>query len=216
MKAIILAGGFGTRLRHILPNTPKPMADINGAPFLEVLINYLEKQGFDEFVISVHYLKEQIINYFADRANISFASEDEPLGTGGAILNSIKNLSGDVAVINGDTFLEIDFAKFWACHKGELTLALREVSDTARYGRVEVDGQKITAFTEKGIGGKGYINGGNYIVNCEWLRAQNLPEKFSFEADFMVNLHPEYYVTNGYFIDIGVPEDYERAKHDLK
>jgi len=220
MKAVILAGGFGTRLKHILPNTPKPMADINGKPFLQLLINYLEKQGFTEFVISTHYLKEQIASYFEAQSNISFAPEDEPLGTGGAILNSIKNLSGDVAVINGDTFLEIDFASFWAAHKGRLTLALREVDDTSRYGRVEVDGQKITAFTEKGQGGKGYINGGNYIVNCEWLRAQNLPQKFSFETDFMVKLHPEYYITNGYFIDIGVPEDYERAHaeliHDLK
>ena len=187
MKAVILAGGFGTRLKHTLPNTPKPMADINGKPFLQVLVDYLRGKGFDEFVLSVHYLKEQIIEHFSGQIGVTITIEEEPLGTGGAILHSIKGLSGDVAVINGDTFLEIDFAEFWAMHKGELTVALREVPDTARYGRVEVDGKKITTFTEKGLGGKGLINGGNYIVNCEWLHAQKLPEKFSFEADFMKN-----------------------------
>lgn len=216
MRAVILAGGFGTRLKHILPNTPKPMADIGGKPFLQLLVDYLRAQGFDQFVLSVHYLQEQISEHFAGQAGVRIAAEAEPLGTGGAILNSIANLSGDVAIINGDTFLEIDFAKFWAAHKGKLTLALREVPDTARYGRVEVDGKKIVAFTEKGVAGKGMINGGNYIVNCEWLRAQNLPEKFSFEADFMMNLQPEYFVTNGYFIDIGIPEDYARAQNELK
>ena len=217
MKAIILAGGFGTRLKHILPNTPKPMADINGEPFLQVLMHYLEVQGFNEFIISIHYMGEVIIDYFEGRSNVKFAPEDEPLGTGGAILNSIiqAGLEGDIAVINGDTFLEVDYKKLFEAHKGKLTIALREVEDTSRYGRVEVDGSKVTSFREKGIAGRGLINAGSYIVNAEWLLEQDLPEAFSFETDFMMKLCPEYYVTDGYFIDIGIPEDYQRAQNEL-
>ncbi|PIR32836.1 MAG: D-glycero-D-manno-heptose 1-phosphate guanosyltransferase [Alphaproteobacteria bacterium CG11_big_fil_rev_8_21_14_0_20_44_7] len=222
MKAIILAGGFGTRLKHILPNTPKPMADINGKPFLAVLIDYLQKQGIEEFVLSTYYLKQQIHDYFENSAHISFAEEAEPLGTGGAILNSINkaNLSGDVIIINGDTFLELDYRKFMAAHSGNFSIALREVPDTARYGRVNVQDGKVQNFTEKGVKGKGCINGGSYIINCEWLKSQNLPQKLSFETDFMIpniaKIHANYIIADGYFIDIGIPEDYERAQNELK
>ena len=217
MKAIILAGGFGTRLKHILPNTPKPMADINGEPFLQVLIHYLEAQGFDEFVLSIHHMREIIEEHFEGRSNIKFAPEDEPLGTGGAIRNSILHtgLEGDVAVINGDTFLELDYHKLFEAHKGRLTIALRKVEDTSRYGRVEVDGKRVSSFREKGISGKGLINAGSYVINSEWFMEQDLPEKFSFETDFMMKMFPEYFVTEGYFIDIGIPEDYKRAQNEL-
>jgi hypothetical protein len=94
MKVIILAGGFGTRLKHLLPDVPKPMADISGRPFLEWLMDYLADAGVSEVILSVHYLKEKIIDHFGDKyknIKISYALENEPLGTGGAILNSIKD-----------------------------------------------------------------------------------------------------------------------------
>ncbi len=223
MKAIILAGGFGTRLKHVLPNVPKPMAPINGKPFLEVLINYLKKQGFNEFTLSVHHMREQIIDYFKGEPGISFAIEEEPLGTGGAILNSIKQagVTGNVAVLNGDSFLEIDYKKFFEAHgEKNFSLALREVEDTSRYGRVEVNGSIITDFKEKGIAGKGLINTGYYIINAYWMLKQNLPEKFSVESDFLLpkikEIKPGYFVVKNYFIDIGVPEDYARAQNELK
>lgn len=223
MKAIILAGGFGTRLKHVLPDVPKPMADINGQPFLEVLINYLKKQGFNEFVLSVHHMREQIIEYFKGMPGVTFAIEEEPLGTGGAILNSIKQagVTGDVAVLNGDSFLEINYKEFFKHHKGKnFSLALREVEDTARYGRVETEGDIITDFKEKGIHGKGFINAGYYIINAYWMLKQGLPEKFSVETDFLLpkikEIKPGYFVVDNYFIDIGIPEDYKRAQDELR
>jgi len=223
MKAIILAGGFGTRLKHVLPDTPKPMADINGTPFLEVLIKYLRGQGFDEFVLSVHHMREQIIDYFKGGRGISFAIEEEPLGTGGAILNSIKQagVTGNVAVLNGDSFLEIDYKKFFAAHGDKnFSLALREVEDTGRYGRVEVEGDIITDFREKGIHGKGFINAGYYILNAYWMLKQGLPDRFSLESDFLLpkikQIKPGYFTVKNYFIDIGIPEDYAKAQNELR
>ena len=223
MKAIILAGGFGTRLKHVLPNVPKPMAPINGKPFLEVLINYLKKQGFNEFILSVHHMREQIIEHFAGEPGISFAIEEEPLGTGGAILNSIKQsgVTGNVAVLNGDSFLKIDYKKFFETHKNKnFSIALQEVPDTNRYGRIEVDGDIISDFREKGIQGKGLINTGYYIINASWFLKQNLPDKFSIESDFLLpnikQIKPGYYMVDNYFIDIGIPEDYARAQNELK
>ncbi len=222
MKAIILAGGFGTRLKQVLPNVPKPMADINGEPFLEVLIRYLKTQGFNEFVLSIHHMSEQITEHFKGERGISFAIEEEPLGTGGAILHSIKQagVTGNVAVLNGDSFLQIDYKEFFKAHEFKnLSLALREVEDTERYGRAEVDGTVITDFREKGVKGKGLINTGYYIINAYWMLKQNLPEKFSFELDFLLprikEITPGYFTVENYFIDIGIPEDYAKAQKQL-
>lgn len=232
MQAIILAGGFGTRLKHIIPDIPKPMAPLQGVPFLHYLVEYLAKHGITEIVFSTHYLSEQIENYFknlnAPELKFSFVREVEPLGTGGAIINALKNSSakGDVLIINGDTFLDIDYNEFLKAHikinrshNANLSLALSEVADTARYGRVDVDGSKITAFREKGEVGKGLINAGNYLVNADWLLTQTFPEKFSFETDFLFPqisiIQPSYYVASNYFIDIGIPEDYARAQVEI-
>jgi len=222
MKAIILAGGLGTRLKDVVPDMPKPMADMNGRPFLEVLIEHLKKQGFNEFVLSVHHLREQIIEYFKGIPGISFAVEEEPLGTGGAILNSIKQagVTGNVAVLNGDSLLKIDHAEFFRKHgNSNFSLALREVDDTSRYGRVEIDGDTITSFTEKGVTGRGLISAGYYIINAYWLLKQNLPEKFSLETDLLLpkiqDIKPSYFIATDYFVDIGVPEDYKRAKEEM-
>ena len=115
MKVIILAGGFGTRLKHLLPDVPKPMADISGRPFLEWLMDYLSDAGVSEVILSVHYLKEKIIDNFGDKyknIKISYALENEPLGTGGAILNSIKD-DEKYLIINGDTFVVGDYIDFF-------------------------------------------------------------------------------------------------------
>jgi D-glycero-alpha-D-manno-heptose 1-phosphate guanylyltransferase len=230
MQAIILAGGFGTRLKHILPDIPKPMAPLQGKPFLHYIVEYLSKQGVTEFVFSTHYLSEQIESYFIELQKTSpnlsfkFAYEAEALGTGGAILNSINlsNANGDVLVLNGDTFVEMDYQKFISEHKNnnsKISLALREVDDTARYGRVEVNGKHITAFREKGLGGLGLINAGNYIIDADWFKQQHLPQKFSFETDFLfpkiAEIKPTYFVASSYFIDIGIPEDYARAQVEI-
>jgi D-glycero-alpha-D-manno-heptose 1-phosphate guanylyltransferase len=224
MKVIILAGGFGTRLKHLLPDVPKPMADISGRPFLEWLMDYLADAGVSEVILSVHYLKEKIIDHFGDKyknIKISYALENEPLGTGGAILNSIKD-DEKYLIINGDTFVVGDYIDFFEnaqTSKSTTSILLRKVADTARYGRVEVDSDRITSFKEKGISGEGFINAGVYYVDGKWLKSLSLPEKFSFETDFLypnVNkLNFGYYIANDYFIDIGVPEDYAKAQSQV-
>ncbi len=225
MKAVLLVGGRGSRLANYLPqNTPKPMAEINGKPFLEYLIKYLVGQKFSEIILSVGFLKEQIINYFGNNFNgvkISYAEESEMLGTGGAIKNAFKNFNSEkFIVLNGDSFQEINFEKFIKkSQKSNISLVIREVENSARYGSLEFNENKITNFIEKGKQGRGYINSGCYYIAREWFLGLDLPEKFSFEADFLMKfcnkIEINYYSEKGYFVDIGVIEDYQKAKIDI-
>lgn len=227
MKAIILVGGLGTRLQKIINDVPKPMAPIHGKPFLAHLIEYLKQQGFNSIIFSVCHLWEKIFDYFHYEylgIKIDYAKEDLPLGTGGAIVNAVSLLQDNdpVWVINGDTFLGIKHQQLYAQHqhnKATLTLALQRVSDCARYGKVMTENNIVVDFKEKGESGEGLVSAGAYLINPELLSTFNLPEKFSFETDFLMKylsvLRPHYFATENYFIDIGIPEDYERAKHEL-
>ncbi|NBV06471.1 MAG: D-glycero-beta-D-manno-heptose 1,7-bisphosphate 7-phosphatase [Proteobacteria bacterium] len=226
MQAIILAGGFGTRLKSVVKDVPKPMADINGAPFLSYLLTYLKKSGVTDVVISIGYLQEKIIQYFGNSflgIKISYAREDKPLGTGGAILNSLKFIDQNkpVIVINGDTFLQVDYQKLLAAHKSKLTLVLRKMQDCSRYGRVVFDENfVIKSFAEKSAEKEsGFINGGIYVLDPKIFAKFSLEEKFSFETDFLVkhlqDLEPQAFTVDEYFIDIGVPDDYVRAQKEL-
>ncbi len=223
MKAIILVGGFGTRLKHLLPDVPKPMADISGRPFLEYMLDYLIAAGVDEVIFSVHHMREKISNHFGDKyrnIKISYAVENEPLGTGGAILNSLKinGSDGKFLVLNGDSFQTIDLQKFYQHNKDKnITVVLRKVNDTTRYGRVEIDSSVIISFSEKGIPGQGLINAGCYLIDGAWFRSLELPEKFSIETDFLMKMSGKlpYFVADDYFIDIGIPEDYMRAQNEI-
>ena len=227
-EAIILAGGFGTRLKHILPNTPKPMAPIEGQPFLNYLLNNLIAEGFTRIVLSTGYLHEQIEAYYGNRyktAEIVYAHETTPLGTGGAIRYALEFCqSEDVYVLNGDTMFLIDYAGLAATHQlhsSDLTIVLRYVSDTSRYGSVQTDESgRIMAFIEKGNStSEGYINGGIYLLNKQLFAGVTLSEPFSFEKDIMERRFREElfytYPSKGYFIDIGVPDDYQRAQQEL-
>lgn len=229
MQAIILAGGFGTRLQSVVKDVPKPMADIAGAPFLAYLLSHLKNFGITDAVISVGYLQEKIIGYFGDSylgINLSYATEDKPLGTGGAIVNSLKFIdqTKPVVVVNGDTFLQIDYQKllqFYQEKKSQLTLVLRQLDDCSRYGRVVIDeNSTITSFEEKSSEKKsGFINGGIYLLNPQIFQKFSLAESFSFEADFLVkylgDLQPQGFAVDEYFIDIGIPDDYARAQNEL-
>lgn len=229
-QAIILAGGFGTRLQSVVSDVPKPMADIGGGmPFLAFLIDYLKYFGVNKIVISAHHLNQKITNFFGEKYHeigISYAVEDEPLGTGGAILNSLTEIdnSGDVLVLNGDSFLQIDYYELYKLHKknrADLSIALRKMDDCSRYGSVLIDSDcRVTEFREKSTRIKnGLINGGIYIINPKIFKKMMLPKKFSFEQDFLMkNLYDfnvSGFVCEDYFIDIGVPEDYFRAKDEL-
>ena len=229
MQAIILAGGFGTRLKTVVKDVPKPMALIAGRPFLFYLLSHLKKYHFTDVVLSVGYLKEQIMKYFGENflgINIKYAVEDSPLGTGGAIINSLKYVNKDepVVILNGDTFLELDYTKLIDFHKNNksnFTIALTKLEDCSRYGLVETDANDIvTSFKEKDSDARNnYINSGTHVINPRIFDSYDLTEKFSFEVDFVTpnleKLKIKAFRDNHYFIDIGIPEDYQKSQTEI-
>ncbi len=229
MEAIILAGGKGTRLRPLTLTVPKPMVPVVDKPFLYYLLKMLKGEGVTRVVFSVGYLGEQIRDYFGEfwcGLELSYVLEKEPLGTGGAISACMDKVTDDeVVVINGDTYCQIDLNEMILSHKqhrAEITIALKEMFDFDRYGTVDVDVSNgaIQQFNEKRKINKGYINTGTYCLNKNIFERHNMPEKFSFETDFMqmkINeLKSNAFETNGYFIDIGVQDDYQRFQRDVE
>ena len=226
MEAIILAGGLGKRLRSEVPDLPKPMAPINGKPFLEYLLNYLNSSSFSKVVISVGYKCEYIYEYFGQKyknLSLTIVKEKEPLGTGGGCRLALSKCNSDhVYVLNGDTFLEVDFKLMELTWKKYLKVIMAScfVDNTYRYGRLETDGNKVVAISEKGIKGKGMINGGCYLIPKKLFQKQELNKKFSLEETFISSLIKQreliFVESNGIFIDIGIPSDYKRAQKILK
>ena len=219
MEAIVLAGGLGTRLRSVISNVPKPMAPINNKPFLEYILEFLNNQNIKKVILSVGYKWEIIKDYFGDKykdIELVYNVEKEQLGTGGAIKDSLKLTNRDeIYVLNGDTFFDIDLSKM-KIEDNLVEIALKEMKDFDRYGVVEIDENKyIKNFKEKTYYKHGLINGGIYLLKREIFDDFNLPKKFSFEKfleDNFQNLKAKGKVFNNYFIDIGIPEDYEKAK----
>jgi D-glycero-alpha-D-manno-heptose 1-phosphate guanylyltransferase len=226
LEAIILAGGLGTRLKSVVSDVPKCMAPVNGIPFISYIITYLQKQGINKFIFSVGYKSEAIIEYVETHfknLNKIFIIEEEQLGTGGAIKKSCKEvMSKNVIVVNGDTIFNINLADLMESHhllNAACTLALKELNNFDRYGAVEFDdNDTITAFHEKKFCTTGFINGGIYALNVSAFLEKELPEKFSFEKEYLEKYLHEKKISgiafNNYFIDIGVPEDYEKFKQE--
>lgn len=227
MKAIVLAGGLGTRLAHVTSDIPKPMAPIASRPFLEYLLDYLIDQGAEEVILAVSYKWEVIQEYFGFEyrgISLKYSVEDAPLGTGGAIRQAVELLAGDdVVVLNGDTLFHVDIKGMADEHRSSgarLSMALKRVADSSRFGRVEVsaDGE-VTSFQEKTAGGPGWINGGVYMLNRDLFSDFPMAERFSFEQDLVEpnigRIKPRAYQSNAYFIDMGIPEDYERAQCEI-
>ena len=226
MKTVVLAGGFGSRLRERVPGQPKPMAPVAGRPFLEYILDQLIAGDVHEIILSVGYRAESIMEHFGDEyrgANLRYAVEHQPLGTGGAIANALRGHGDDPAlIVNGDTLLKIDYADLVRRYNESpalIAMVLREVADVARYGSVLVSGGRVTGFAEKGKQGPGLINAGVYIVDPGIFNAFGLSGSFSFETDLLQaycdKLAPTATITDAYFIDIGIPSDYDRAQHEL-
>ncbi|WP_425806384.1 nucleotidyltransferase family protein [Desulfitobacterium sp. Sab5] len=225
MEAIILAGGFGTRLAHIVSNVPKPMAPVNGQPFLQYIIDDLIGKGITKVVIAVGYKKESIIDHFGKSykgCEIIYSKEDTPLFTGGAIKKALNQCRDqNVFIINGDTFFDVNLLEMLKDHRknnADLTIATKEMENFERYGTVIIENNKITRFLEKKPERDGIINGGIYLIRKTILLTFN-EERFSFETEIMEKklneLNIYAYMSNGYFIDIGVPEDYAKAQLDF-
>ncbi|EAH7416940.1 nucleotidyltransferase family protein [Campylobacter coli] len=218
MQAIVLAGGLGTRLRSVVQDLPKPMAPINGKPFLAFVLEYLKKQGITEIILSVSYKYELIQEYFKDEFHgmkIHYNIEKELLGTGGAIKDALKLVKNEVYVVNGDTFFDIDLKKL-VLNGSKICIALKQMQNFDRYGTVNVDEQGIvTSFEEKVFKKQGLINGGIYLLKKDIFDNFDLEKKFSFEKFLQENfelLKIQTQIFNDYFIDIGVPQDYKLFK----
>ncbi|ECR3474176.1 D-glycero-D-manno-heptose 1-phosphate guanosyltransferase [Campylobacter coli] len=218
MQAIVLAGGLGTRLRSVVQDLPKPMAPINGKPFLAFVLEYLKKQGITEIILSVSYKYELIQEYFKDEFHgmkIHYNIEKELLGTGGAIKDALKFIQNQAYVLNGDTIFDIDLKKL-ALNDSKICIALKQMQNFDRYGTVNVDNQGIvTSFEEKVFKKRGLINGGIYLLKKDIFDNFDLEKKFSFEKFLQENfelLKIQTQIFNDYFIDIGVPQDYKLFK----
>lgn len=221
----MLAGGFGTRLRRVVADVPKPMAPINGRPFLEILLTTLDRKGFSRVVLSLGYMGERIHGYFGERfANLEldYVTESQPLGTGGGVrLALTRSVSDHVFVFNGDTYLDLEVGKVeqqWKSN-GRPIIVGREVPDASRYGRLLIADGVVTGFAEKGMSGPGLINAGCYVLNRHQLDGFLPGSAFSLEGDFLtgevLSGTFDIYVTSGKFIDIGVPDDFQRAQSEL-
>jgi D-glycero-alpha-D-manno-heptose 1-phosphate guanylyltransferase len=225
MEAIVLAGGFGTRLREVVPDLPKPMAPIAGRPFLEILLESLARKGFKRVILSLGFMSEKISGFFGPRfaaIDLIYVVEDQPLGTGGAARLALEQAKADhVFVFNGDTFLDLEVDQVesqWITHHKPIMIA-REVADTSRFGRLACEDGLVTGFLEKGMSGPGLINAGCYVFRRDQLADFELGMSFSLEQDYLARKvgtrEFDVFVSHGRFIDIGIPEDYERAQREL-
>jgi D-glycero-alpha-D-manno-heptose 1-phosphate guanylyltransferase len=231
MEAIVLAGGLGTRLASRLHGLPKPMAPIAGRPFLEILLTQLRRSGCTRVLLSVGHQHNVIQEHFGASFHgmtLDYVIESVPLGTGGAIRLALAEAREEsVLVLNGDTFLAADYAAMLRFHASEgaaVTLAVVHCDDVSRYGGVTIEGRRIVSFQEKGSSGPGqtragFISAGTYVLARKLAWPPALPEKFSIERDFFVpevaRLRAAAYEVDGFFLDIGIPEDLDRAQIEL-
>lgn len=226
-EAIILAGGLGTRLRSAVPELPKCMAPVNGRPFLSFLIDHLRQEGVQSFIFALGY-RHEVIELFLKSVypGLSYkcSVEEEPLGTGGAILRACTFAAfNHVIVVNGDTLFPVNIGALSDFHiqrSAECTLSLKPMRDSDRYGVVEIgENQEILRFHEKKWYSESLINGGVYALDRERFSRHELPAKFSFEKDYLEKYYTDKamfgLVQDRYFIDIGIPADYERAQTEL-
>lgn len=225
-EVIILAGGLGTRLREAVPELPKCMAPVNGKPFIAYVIEHFQQQGINNFIFALGYKSEAFESLLSSLSTINYqlSIEHEPLGTGGAIKLACNPASSEnVFVTNGDTLYKADLSLLSAYHlekKADCTLSLKPMHDFSRYGVVEISNDgKLESFKEKQFYTSGYINGGLYALNKNRFLQEQLPDKFSFEKDYLEKLYTERKmygnVQDEYFIDIGIPEDYAKAQAEL-
>ena len=231
MEVIILAGGLGTRLRSVVSEVPKCMAPVAGKPFLWYLLKYLTRFDVNRVILSVGYLREVIFKWIdevKDECSFEFdyAIEEQPLGTGGGIKLALEKAKDErVFVLNGDTFFDVDLMQLYDAHmigKKAITLALKPMKRFDRYGTVNLEPVTgtILSFNEKQYCDEGLINGGVYVISKDAPIFEGLGEKFSFETAVLEPQCSRHQllgiVQNVFFIDIGIPEDYQRAQVEMK
>ena len=226
-EVIILAGGLGTRLKAAVPELPKAMAPILARPFIGYLVDYLKLQGLERFIFSLGHksnIIEQYLETQYDEIEKIYSVEQEPLGTGGAIQLALKHAKEKhVLIVNGDTFFKVDIPALSAFHKerdADCSIALKPMQHFDRYGMVELKAdQSVKSFHEKKYYSEGLVNGGVYALHAHRFEKESFPARFSFEKDYMEARHQERrmygLIQDAYFIDIGVPADFEKAQTEL-
>lgn len=225
-EAIVLAGGFGTRLKSVVKEVPKPMAPIHDTPFLEYLLNGLLKEGITRTILSVGYLHEVVEQHFGHNFNgmeIVYAFEDTPLGTGGGVLNALQYAKTETLfLLNGDTFFDVNLDELARCQHKEgapISFSLKPMKNFDRYGSVGIQENRIASFQEKRFLKEGLINGGVYCIQHDLFVKAGLGGRFSLEQDyfeaFCHELNFAYCLFDSYFVDIGIPEDYQKAQKEL-
>jgi len=224
-QAVILVGGKGTRLGLLTSETPKPMMDIGGRPFVQLLIEEIARHGFEDITLLCGHLAEKIYSVFDDmsigKAEVRCIVEPQPMGTGGALQQVADLLDEEFLLLNGDSLFDFNLLDLQTLASSQSWLgkvALRPLPDTGRYGTVTLDGERITSFAEKTAIGPGLINGGVYMLRRQVLDyIQHIP--CSLEKDILPRLAAEGRLFgrayDGYFIDIGIPEDLQRAQAEL-
>ena len=225
-EAIILCGGKGTRLKEVVNDVPKPLAPIDGIPFLSILMKYLKAQGIERVILATGYMHEKIENLYGncyEGMEIVYSIEHNPLGTGGAIANALRKIkSENVLVLNGDSVIKFqlnEIKKQFSEIKFHSLLILKPMERVERYGAVKTFENRVTAFEEKSFKEQCLINTGVYILNKEIFSDKAENEVFSFEKDFLEKEVEKGSLfgmeCKGFFIDIGVPEDYAAAQNNL-
>lgn len=226
-EAIILAGGLGTRLRSAVPDLPKCMAPVNGKPFIHYVIRHLQQQGITQFIFALGYKHDYFLDYLQQAlpaGNYALSTEEEPLGTGGAIHYACRlTQQPAVLVTNGDTLFKGNIPQLDQYHhqqQAQCTLLLKPMRQFDRFGVVETDAAGIiTSFREKQYYEQGLINAGMFALDTNSFMQEPFPAKFSFEKEYLEALYPHRkmcgLVQDAYFIDIGIPEDYARVQAEL-
>lgn len=220
---LILAGGFGTRLKPLVSDLPKPMAPVGEKPFLEYIIRSIVSQGFKNIVLLTGYKSEKIEEYFLNgkelSCNIRYSHEKSPLGTGGAPKQAIRDLSlNDFFLINGDTIAELCLKDIYLKEKN--VIALKQIDDISRYGEVKVDkNEKVMLFKEKkDVIQPGLINAGVYYLQSNIFDQHN-KSFISLEEDILPSLVKDNALIGKNitktFLDIGIPDDYLKAEKIL-
>jgi len=229
LEAVILAGGKGTRLRSVVSDRPKPMAEVAGKPFLEWLVLELRSQGIHQIILSTGYLGEVVETYFGrgDRwgVTIRYSREESALGTGGAARQALQMIEGDrFLLLNGDSFCRVDFPDFLQKHQqrgAKASLYVVPTEDCRRYGTVVLgDRGDILAFEEKSEKkGSGLVSAGVYLLEKQAVTTLPPGQKISIETEFFPHLIGQGLygvIGNGPFLDIGTPESYATAETFLR
>lgn len=233
MQAVILCGGLGTRIAKVAGGAPKSLIPVSeNLTFLDVLIGFLEKANVNEIIFCVGYKQDQIVAHVTElwqgkkntAISLKFSRELEPLGTGGAVKNALNLLQDDFVLLNGDSYTQFDLPAFVENHerKGRaVSMLVKKVHDTARYGSVTLGiDNTVTGFEEKRGVTNAFINLGIYAITKSKISWSTFGRAFSLEKDLLPTMckHDQVgaFIADGYFIDIGIPEDLTKFRSDLK